>query len=334
MADNGGYAKPETLVTTDWVAEHVDDPRRRPRRGQRGPVVVRRRPHARCDRAALEGRAAAAGRARRDRPGRVRAPARLEGHRERHDGRALRRQERQVRGVRLRYLKLYGHEDVRIMDGGRQKWIDEDRPLTTDPLERAEDVPREDAGITRSAAWRDDILAILDLAERRRGLDVLRAHPPLRRPQGVPGELIAMPGYQQEGAQRGGHVPGAASIPWAQAVREDGTFKRRRGAARPVQREGRRRKQADHRVLPDRRALEPQLVRPARAARPPGTSATTTARGPSGATWLTCRSRRAPEAGSANAARPTPGASRTNRAMPRRCHSVRREQDVRSITRW
>ena len=135
-------------------------PPRRPRRGQRGPVAVRRRPHARRDRAALEGRAAAAGRARRDRPGRVRASARLEGHRERHDGRALRRQEQLVRGVRLlvpQAVRARGRAD----HGRRPPEVDRRGPPAHDRRSGAgaEDVPTRSHRITRSApgattSWR------------------------------------------------------------------------------------------------------------------------------------------------------------------------------------
>src|SRR5690242_3309354 len=115
------------------------------------------------------------------------------------------------------YLKLYGHENVRIMDGGRQKWIDEGRELTTDAPAASRGTYRV-RGLDESLrARRDDVMAILDS-----GSDQLVD---VRSPQEFSGELIAMPGYQQEGAQRGGHIPGAASIPWAQAVRDDGTFK-------------------------------------------------------------------------------------------------------------
>ena len=115
------------------------------------------------------------------------------------------------------YLKLYGHADARIMDGGRQKWIDEGRPVT-----QAEPQP---ATASYTAAELDDRLRM----RRDAVLDVVRTNGhtlvDVRSPQEYSGELIAMPGYEQEGAQRGGHIPQAKSIPWAQAVREDGTFK-------------------------------------------------------------------------------------------------------------
>ena len=115
------------------------------------------------------------------------------------------------------YLKLYGHADVRVLDGGRQKWIDESRPLTTDAPALAAAryiVPAVDESIR---ARRDDVLAGLG-HEGRALVDV-------RSTQEYSGELIAPPGYEQEGAARAGHIPTARSIPWAQAVRDDGTFK-------------------------------------------------------------------------------------------------------------
>jgi thiosulfate/3-mercaptopyruvate sulfurtransferase len=115
------------------------------------------------------------------------------------------------------YLKIYGHEDVRILDGGRQKWIDEGRELTT---EAPAVTPRSYSARERDESirsYRDDVLQGLG-ATGRALVDV-------RSPQEYAGELLAPPGYEQEGAQRGGHIPTAQSIPWAQAVRDDGTFK-------------------------------------------------------------------------------------------------------------
>jgi thiosulfate/3-mercaptopyruvate sulfurtransferase len=115
------------------------------------------------------------------------------------------------------YLKVYGHADVRILDGGRQKWIDEERELTTD-------VPSP-APQPYSAADRDErIRAYRDqVREWVEGDDV--SFVDVRSPGEFAGDLIAPPGYEQEGAQRAGHIPSAVSIPWASAVRDDGTFK-------------------------------------------------------------------------------------------------------------
>jgi thiosulfate/3-mercaptopyruvate sulfurtransferase len=115
------------------------------------------------------------------------------------------------------YLKIYGHEDVRIVDGGRQKWIDEGRDLSTDVPQRA---PAEYAARERD----ESIRAYRDAVHQAIGADA-KALVDVRSPQEYSGELIAPPGYEQEGAQRAGHIPSAQSIPWAQAVRDDGTFK-------------------------------------------------------------------------------------------------------------
>ena len=115
------------------------------------------------------------------------------------------------------YLKIYGHRDVRILDGGRQKWIDEGRELTTEaaaPESTTYSAQERDESIR---AYRDEVRGWLG-ADDRALVDV-------RSPGEYAGELIAPPGYEQEGAQRGGHIPTAASIPWATAVNDDGTFK-------------------------------------------------------------------------------------------------------------
>jgi thiosulfate/3-mercaptopyruvate sulfurtransferase len=115
------------------------------------------------------------------------------------------------------YLKIYGHEDVRILDGGRQKWIDEGRELTTD-------APQVESSSYNAQDRDESIRAYRDAVRETIG-DERHALVDVRSPQEFAGELIAPPGYEQEGAQRAGHIPSAASIPWASAVRDDGTFK-------------------------------------------------------------------------------------------------------------
>jgi thiosulfate/3-mercaptopyruvate sulfurtransferase len=114
------------------------------------------------------------------------------------------------------YFRYYGHGDVKLINGPREKWIEEGRETTTEvPSHEATnfEVTGEDEAIR---AKRDEVMGELDGETRL--VDV-------RSPQEYSGELIAMAGYEQEGAQRAGHIPGAASVPWAQAVNEDGTFK-------------------------------------------------------------------------------------------------------------
>jgi thiosulfate/3-mercaptopyruvate sulfurtransferase len=114
------------------------------------------------------------------------------------------------------YLKYYGHDKVLLMNGPREKWISEGRPTSTDVPSYGATTFDAQPGDEAIRAKRDEVMAALD--DGRKLVDV-------RSPQEFSGELIAMAGYEQEGAQRAGHIPGAASIPWAQAVKEDGTFK-------------------------------------------------------------------------------------------------------------
>ena len=113
-------------------------------------------------------------------------------------------------------LKIYGHEDVRLMNGGRKKWVDEGRPLTTEVPRYERTVYRAEEPDLRLRALLQDVLQRLGRAEV--------ALVDVRSPQEFTGEILAPPGLP-ETAQRGGHIPGAKNIPWAQVVREDGTFK-------------------------------------------------------------------------------------------------------------
>jgi thiosulfate/3-mercaptopyruvate sulfurtransferase len=114
------------------------------------------------------------------------------------------------------YFLYYGHDQVKLMNGPREKWISEGHETTTE-------VPQHEPAEFEAKGPDDDIRA-----KRNEVLDALDSDTKLvdvRSPQEYSGELIAMAGYEQEGAQRSGHIPGAASVPWAQAVNEDGTFK-------------------------------------------------------------------------------------------------------------
>ena len=117
-------------------------------------------------------------------------------------------------------MTLFGHEDVRLLDGGRATWVAEGREVTREvPEVRPDDtgaypvVERKDAPIR---AFKEDVLGHLG----KPLVDV-------RSPGEFSGELLHMPDYPQEGAMRGGHIPGAKSVPWARAANEDGTFKTR-----------------------------------------------------------------------------------------------------------
>lgn len=115
-------------------------------------------------------------------------------------------------------FKLYGHKDVRIMDGGRQKWEKESRPLTRDVTAVAATsyrAPERDDKTLR--AFRDDVL---------QHVQAKGALVDVRSPDEFSGKRLHMDGYPNEGALRGGHIPGAKNVPWGQAVeQETGEFK-------------------------------------------------------------------------------------------------------------
>jgi thiosulfate/3-mercaptopyruvate sulfurtransferase len=215
MAENG-YAKP-VLVRTEWLAEHLDDPSvvvaevdENPDLYDEGHIRGAVKLHWRDDlqdpveRDLVE----------------KEAFERLLGRRGIGNDTALvlyGDKNNWFAAYAYWYLKIYGHEDVRILDGGRQKWIDEGRELTTDAPQIAP--------ATYAARERDESIRAYRDAVRETIGDEGHALVDVRSPQEFAGELIAPPGYEQEGAQRAGHIPTAASIPWASAVRDDGTFK-------------------------------------------------------------------------------------------------------------
>ncbi len=116
-------------------------------------------------------------------------------------------------------LKYYGHEDARLINGGRKKWVAEGRPLTTE-------FPRPPEARYQVREVHPEFRALRDFVLESVG-NAARGLVDVRSPDEYAGRLLAPENLPQEGAQRGGHIPGAANIPWSQAVREDGTFRPR-----------------------------------------------------------------------------------------------------------
>ena len=114
-------------------------------------------------------------------------------------------------------LKLYGHKDVRLINGGRKKWLEEKRPLTKDAPNITPAPYRVTATDASIRAFKEDVSAIVEGRKSGQLVDV-------RSVDEFTGKIIAPPGMT-ETAQRAGHIPQAANIPWAQAANEDGTFK-------------------------------------------------------------------------------------------------------------
>lgn len=112
---------------------------------------------------------------------------------------------------------LFGHPDVRLLDGGRQKWEAEGRPMTRDVTAvEPTDYPVIERSDDEIRAFREDVLAHIGTGKPL--VDV-------RSPEEFSGELLHMPNYPQEGTLRGGHIPGASSVPWKRAANDDGTFR-------------------------------------------------------------------------------------------------------------
>ena len=114
-------------------------------------------------------------------------------------------------------FQLFGHTNAKVMDGGRQKWVDEGRELSTDkssyPAASYSAPARNDAAIR---AMREEVLA-----HQQAGKPLVD----VRSPAEFSGELLHMADYPQEGSLRGGHIAGARNVPWARAANDDGTFK-------------------------------------------------------------------------------------------------------------
>ncbi len=118
------------------------------------------------------------------------------------------------------FLSYSGHEKLKLMDGGRAKWEAEGRPMTREVPEVEPRIYRPRYRNELLRAYRDEVLA--HLVKVREGTGALVD---VRSPREYTGELTHMPEYPQEGVLRGGHIPGAVNVPWSQAVREDGTFR-------------------------------------------------------------------------------------------------------------
>lgn len=211
------YAHPERLVTTDWLAKYLDDPR---------IVVVE------SDEDVLLYDT-----------GHIPGAVKVDWHTELNDrsvrdyvdGRGF-AELMSAKGIdrehtivfygdksnwwaayALWVFTLFGHPDVRLLDGGRDKWIAEGRELSKNIVERARtDYPAVERADAANRAYKEDVLEHIG----KPMVDV-------RSPGEFTGELLHMPDYPQEGAVRGGHIPGAANIPWSKAAAHDSTFRSR-----------------------------------------------------------------------------------------------------------
>jgi thiosulfate/3-mercaptopyruvate sulfurtransferase len=213
-----GYAHPEVLVSTDWVADHLHDPEVRIIESNEDPLLYTsghipgavevdwttdlndqlRRDY--LDKAGFEALMARIG---------VGPDTLLVFYGDKNNWWAT---------YAFWVFQLFGHQNARIMDGGRLKWEKEKRPMTREkPSYPATSYQAPERDDSRIRAFREQVLK--HVAAQRPLVDV-------RSPQEYSGERLHMPDYPNEGALRGGHIPGAANVPWARAIKpDDGTFK-------------------------------------------------------------------------------------------------------------
>jgi thiosulfate/3-mercaptopyruvate sulfurtransferase len=179
-------------------------------------------------------------------------------------------------------FKLYGHENVKLLDGGRKKWELDGRELVKDvPVREKTSYAAKEPDLS-IRAFRDEVIASIG---SKNLVDV-------RSPDEFSGKIKAPAHLPQEQSQRAGHVPTGHQHPVEQGGLPTTAPSARRGARQALQRAGLRRRDADHRLLPHRRALFAHLVRAARAARQGRRQELRRAPGPSTAPWWASRSRR------------------------------------------
>lgn len=213
-----GYANPDVLVTTDWVAAHLNDPNVRIIESNEDPLLYTsghipgavevdwttdlndqfRRDY--LQREAFERLMARIG---------ATSDTRLVFYGDKNNWWAT---------YAFWVFQLFGHDNARVMDGGRLKWENEQRPMTREkPSFTPTDYKAPERDDTAIRAFRDQVLSHVDA--RRPLVDV-------RSPAEYTGERLHMPDYPNEGALRGGHIPGARNVPWSRAVDPGtGTFK-------------------------------------------------------------------------------------------------------------
>jgi thiosulfate/3-mercaptopyruvate sulfurtransferase len=212
-----GYAHPEVLVETGWLAEHLDDPNLRIAESDEDvllydtghiPGAVKIDWHTELNDQVIRDYLNADGFERLMSEKGIANNTTVVFYGDKNNWWAC---------YALWVFHLFNHTNVKVVNGGRKKWIDEGRSLTKDvpntPRTKYEAPARDDRTYR---AFRGEVLQHLEKGGAL--VDV-------RSPGEYKGELLHMPDYPQEGALRGGHIPGAKNIPWAKAVREDATFK-------------------------------------------------------------------------------------------------------------
>ena len=252
-------SRENSLVTAQWVEDHLDDPEHRPDRGRRGHHRLRQGPHQGRHQARLDHRPAGPGPPRLRQQGAVRGAAVRARRRQRRHRRALRRQQQLVRRLRLLVLQA-------LRPRGRQA-------ARRRPQEVGARLPRADRRAAqprrrRRTPRRSRTTRSAPSATRPSRRSACKNLVDVRSPDEYAGRLLAPAHLPQEQAQRAGHIPTAANVPWSKAANDDGTFRSDDELKELYTEAGVDWEQGHHRLLPHRRALLAHLVRAQGAARP------------------------------------------------------------------
>ena len=216
--ESRGYTNPNALVSTDWVADHLNDPGVRLVESNEDPLLYATGhiPGA----VEVDWTRDLNDPVRRDYLGREGFEKLMQRIGATKDTTVVFYGDRNNWWATYAFwvFQLFGHDKAKVMDGGRIKWVNEQRPVSEDtPSYPASDYQAVERDDKRIRAFRDEVLRHVE--SKRPLIDV-------RSPAEYSGERLHMPEYPNEGALRGGHIPGAANIPWARAVNPDnGTFK-------------------------------------------------------------------------------------------------------------
>jgi len=216
--ENRGYVNPDVLVSTDWVANHLNDPKIRIVESNEDPLLY---PSGHIPGAVeVDWTRDLNDPVRRDYLGKEGFQSLMRRIGVTKDTTVVFYGDKNNWWATYAYwvFQLFGHDKAKIVDGGRIKWLNEGRPLTKDvPSYPPSDYVAAERDDKRIRAFRDQVLEHTNA--KRPMIDV-------RSPAEYSGEKLHMPDYPNEGALRGGHIPGAKSVPWAKAINPDnGTFK-------------------------------------------------------------------------------------------------------------
>jgi thiosulfate/3-mercaptopyruvate sulfurtransferase len=222
-SSTASYAHPEALVTTEWVAEHLDDPAVRIVEADEDPLLYEAVGHI-PNAVKLDWHTDVQNPVRRDFVDKAGFEALMSRYGISNDTTVVFYGDKNNWYAAYSYwlFTLYGHQNARLMNGGRALWEAQNRPYTKDAPQFPPTTYTAQEPDLSLRAFRHQVESLLESGQISGGAAALVD---VRSPDEYTGKLVHMVNYPQEGASRGGHIPGAQNIPWATAANSDGTFK-------------------------------------------------------------------------------------------------------------